>query len=51
MFDTIAAIIATLTTVLILTTLLLPGRQTPAVIREGSTGLAKIFRSTLGMQD
>lgn len=49
MFDLIAAIVATLGTVLILTTTLLPGRQTPAVLREGSTGLAKIFRSTLGM--
>lgn len=48
MFDLIASIFATLGTVLILTTLLLPGRQTPAVAREGSIGLARIFRSTLG---
>lgn len=50
MFDLIAAIVATLGTVLILTTILLPDRQTPAVLREGSTGLAKVFRATLGMQ-
>lgn len=48
MFDLIASVVATLGTVLILTTLLLPGRQTPAVLREGSTGLARIFRASLG---
>lgn len=48
MADTVAGIVATIFGVVMVTTLLLPGRQTPAVIREGSTGFAKIINASLG---
>ena len=48
MFDTVAGILATIFGVVMVTTILLPGRQSPAVIREGSTGLAKVISASLG---
>jgi len=48
MFDTFAAVIATVFGVVLVTTLVLPGRQTPAVLREGGGALAKIINATLG---
>lgn len=48
MFDTVAAIIGTIFAVVMVTTLVLPGRQTPAVIREGGGALAKVINATLG---
>lgn len=48
MFDTVAAIIATIFGVVMVTTLVLPGRQTPGVIRESGGALAKVINATLG---
>lgn len=48
MFDTAAAVLATIFGVVMVTTLVLPGRQTPAVVREGGGALAKIINATLG---
>lgn len=48
MFDTVASIVATIFGVVLVTTLVLPGRETPGVVREGSTGLARIINATLG---
>lgn len=48
MFDKVAGIIATIFGVVMVTTLVLPGRQTPAVIREGGTALSKVINASLG---
>lgn len=48
MFDTVAAIIATIFGVVMVTTLVLPGRQTPEVVRESGGALAKVINATLG---
>jgi hypothetical protein len=48
MADKWAGIVATIFGVVLITTLVLPGRQTPAVIREGGGAFAKIINATLG---
>lgn len=48
MADQIAAIIGTVFAVVMVTTLVLPGRQTPAVIRESGGALSKVINATLG---
>lgn len=48
MADKAAAIIATIFGVVAITTLVLPGRQTPAVVRESGGALAKVINATLG---
>jgi len=48
MADKAAAIVATVFGVVAITTLVLPGRQTPAVVREGGTAFARIINATLG---
>lgn len=48
MFDRVASIAATALVVAAVTTLVLPGRQTPAVIREGGTASAKVINALIG---
>lgn len=48
MFDRAAAIIATIFGVVAITTLVLPGRQTPAVVRESGGAMAAVIKATLG---
>jgi hypothetical protein len=48
MFDKVAAIIATIFGVVTVTTLVLPGRQTPAVIRESGSALSSVIKASLG---
>jgi hypothetical protein len=48
MWDKVAAIIGSIFAVATVTTLVLPGRQTPAVVREGTSGLAKIVSASIG---
>lgn len=48
MFDKVAAIVATIFGVVAITTLVLPGRQTPGVIRESGGALASVINATLG---
>lgn len=48
MFDKIATIAASAMTVLLATTLVLPGRQGPALVREGGNATAKIANSLIG---
>jgi hypothetical protein len=45
-----AALISSLMLVALLTTLVLPGRQTPAVIREFFTGLSGATRAAIGIK-
>lgn len=48
MFDKGFNILLTLAIAAIITTLVLPGRQTPAVVREGFTGLSGLTRASIG---
>lgn len=48
MADKIAAIIASGLVVAAMTTLVLPGRQTGTVVREGGTASAKIINALIG---
>jgi hypothetical protein len=48
MFDKVAGIVATIFGVVLVTTLVLPGRQTPAVVRESGTALSRVINATLG---
>jgi hypothetical protein len=48
MGDKIASIAASALVVAGMTTLVLPGRQTPAVAREGGTAIAKIVNALIG---
>lgn len=43
-FDILASIVV----VALVTTLILPGRNTQGVIREGSTGFANVLRTSMG---
>lgn len=49
-FDKVFSLFMTLALVALATTLVLPGRQTPAVIREGTGGIANVTRASLGMR-
>lgn len=46
--DTIAAIATSIVTVALVTTLVLPGRQTPQVISAGGGAFAGAIRAALG---
>ena len=48
MLDKIAATVASGLVVAAMTTLVLPGRQTPAVAREGGTAAAKVINALIG---
>lgn len=48
MANTISNIAASLIVVLLVTTLVLPGRQTPAVFKAGGQAVSSIFSSALG---
>lgn len=48
MLDKVASIIASALVVAGMTTLVLPGRETVGVVREGSTGAAKIVNALIG---
>ncbi len=41
-------VLLSIVTVALVTTLILPGRQTPAVIREGSTGFGNVLSKAMG---
>jgi hypothetical protein len=41
-------VLMTLAVVALATTLVLPGRQTPAVVREGFGGLSKLTSASIG---
>lgn len=41
-------VLATLAVVALATTLVLPGRQTPAIIRESFSGLSKLTSASIG---
>lgn len=45
-----AALLSSLMVVALMTTLVLPGRQTPAVIREFFTGLSGAVRAAIGIK-
>lgn len=49
MGNTIANIVASFTVVALVTTMVLPGRQTPQVIKESSAGLSNLTYASLGM--
>lgn len=46
--DKVFSIFMTLAIVALATTLVLPGRQTPAVIREATGGIANVTSASLG---
>ena len=48
MGDKLANVLVTLAVAAIVTSLVLPGRQTPAVLREGLGGLADVTRASTG---
>jgi len=48
MLDKGFGILASIVIVAGMTALVLPGRQTPAVVREGSSGFAKILNAAIG---
>lgn len=48
MADKIAGIVGSALVVALVTTMVLPGRQTPGVIREGGTASAKIINALIG---
>lgn len=48
MWDKVASIIGSIFTVALATTLVLPGRQTPQIAREGFTGLSKVVSASIG---
>jgi hypothetical protein len=49
-FDKFFSILMTLAIVALATTLVLPGRQTPAVIRESFGGLSGLTRASMGQR-
>jgi len=48
MVDRIAGIAISVLAIAAVTTLILPGRQTPAVINAGTTGFAKVINAAIG---
>lgn len=50
MTDKVVNVLATLAIVALITTLVLPGRQTPAVIKSGFDGLSNLTRASIGQR-
>lgn len=48
MFDKIAGIATSALVVAAITAMTLPGRQTPAVVREGGSATAKVINALIG---
>ena len=48
MVDKFMNVLVTLAVAAVITTLVLPGRQTPAVVREGFSGLSDLTNASIG---